>query len=68
MPVDITKLTDGTRVRFLRPDGAVVEDIVRGGVFQQMSLLEPYGPNEYFPAVVLTHHSWIAADQITEIL
>ncbi len=53
----------GDRVRFLRPDGVICEDVVRD-CFMQTTLLQPYAENLTFPAVVLTEHSWIALSSI----
>lgn len=60
-------LRDGSRVWFNRGDGTVQQDTVRGGVFIQESLLQPYAENEKAAAVVLTQHSWCYVKDIVKV-
>lgn len=56
-------LTPGTRVRFVRLDWVVAEDVVRGNIFIQHDTL-----GNTFPAVGLTEHSWTRLDHIIAVL
>lgn len=60
-------LRDGSRVLFNRGDGTVQRDTVRGGVFIQQSLLQPYADDEHAAAVVLTQHSWCYVRDIIKV-
>ncbi len=53
----------GDRVRFVRLDGVVVEDVVRDCFYQTCSA----DPRLLFPAVVLTEHSWTALSSLVGI-
>jgi hypothetical protein len=53
----------GDKILFLRADGKLCKDTVRG-LFVQDDLLEPYARNRRRFAVTLTEHSWCYADDL----
>lgn len=56
----------GDRVTFVRPDGAICDDIVRD-IGETHQLLMPYAPNRTLICVVLTNHSWCLPKDIIDI-
>lgn len=66
--MNATQLTNGTRVLFLRPDGEYCADIVQGTPYLAHTLLMPYAPNEWHPAVLLTQHTWCHVSDILRVL
>ena len=64
----MSSITNGTRVEFINWRGEPTQDVVRGEVFQQTQLLEPYARNRRFSAVVLTEYSWIPVSDIVRVL
>ena len=62
-----SKFHIGQRIRFKRLDGKIIEDTVRA-CFWQHCLLEPYGRNLFYPALVLTDHSWTAESNVEAVL
>lgn len=58
-----SKFKVGERVRFLRPDGIVMEDTVRW-CFWQITQCQPYGDDLIYPALVLTDHAWCAESDV----
>lgn len=60
-------ITNGTRIVFKFQD-TLVEDTVRGEVFDQPVILAPYAPNTTLQAVTLTNHSWCFVKDIVKVL
>jgi hypothetical protein len=59
----VSKFYPGQKVRFRRLDGKIVEDVVRA-CYTAQCLVEPYGENLSYPALVLTKHSWCAESAV----
>lgn len=57
----------GDHVVFIRPDGAVCDDVVRF-VATTYRLLMPYAPNQTIVCVGLTNHSWCEPKDIVKII
>lgn len=55
-------LTIGDRIRFVRPDNVVVEDVVRDCFTHHDTL------GDCYPAVVLTEHSWTPLSSCLEVV
>lgn len=53
----------GDKVTVLDSNGETYTDVVRDA-FWQTTLLQPYAPNETFPALVLTERSWCPLAQV----
>lgn len=65
--IDFPFIRIGDKVVVKDSNGQEYKDIVRDA-FWQTTLVQPYGPNETFPALVLTQRSWCRLSDVVGLV